>query len=135
MALDALRDGRPVPEWAEAELRNVSHRPYTVGFAFGQRKDLIWQEENSYIRDYEVVGIVQRWENGRVYVSQRNRFFAGDTVEILMPQTAPSPMTVNGLQNGEGEEIEAANHAVMDCSFLCAEPVPAGAFVRKHVEK
>ena len=135
MALDALRDGRPVPEWAEAELQNVSHRPYTVGFAFGQRKDLIWQEENSYIRDYEVVGIVQRWENGRVYVSQRNRFFAGDTVEILMPQTMPQPMTVNGLQNGEGEEIEAANHAVMDCSFLCDTPVPAGAFVRKAVPK
>ena len=134
MALDALFDNPPreVPAWVMQELNNVSHRPYTVGFAFGQRKDLIWQEENGYIRDYEVVGIVQKQENGRLYVSQRNRFFAGDTVEILMPQTEPLVLTVTDLQNGEGEPVESANHAVMDCSFLCDAEVPAGAFVRKQ---
>ena len=135
MALDCLfaAPPRPVPEWVMQELNNVSHRPYTVGFAFGQRKDLIWQEENGYIRDYEVVGIVQKQENGRLYVSQRNRFFAGDTVEILMPQTVPPVLTVTDLQNGEGEPIKAANHAVMDCSFRCDFDVPQGAFVRQAV--
>ena len=135
LALDALFDTPPreVPAWVMQELNNVSHRPYTVGFAFGQRKDLIWQEENGYIRDYEVVGIVQKQERGRLYVSQRNRFFAGDTVEILMPQTEPLVLTVTDLQNGEGELIESANHAVMDCSFLCDAEVPAGAFVRKQI--
>ncbi len=134
LALDALFDTPPreVPDWVMQELNNVSHRPYTVGFAFGQRKDLIWQEENGYIRDYEVVGIVQKQENGRLYVSQRNRFFAGDAVEILMPQQKPLALTVSDLQNGEGEPIESANHAVMDCSFLCEQEVPAGAFVRKR---
>lgn len=135
MALDCLFDvpSREVPQWVMQELNNVSHRPYTVGFAFGQRKDLIWQEENGYIRDYEVVGIVQKQENGRLYISQRNRFFAGDTVELLMPQRIPLTLTVTDLQNGEGEPIEAANHAVMDCSFLCGEHVPEGAFVRKQI--
>lgn len=135
MALDCLFDvpSREVPQWVMQELNNVSHRPYTVGFAFGQRRDLIWQEENGYIRDYEVVGIVQKQENGRLYVSQRNRFFAGDTVELLMPQQIPLELTVTDLQNGEGEPIEAANHAVMDCSFRCDDAVPAGAFVRKKV--
>lgn len=137
MALDCLFDTppRPVPEWVSAELNNVSHRPYTCGFAFGQRKDLIWQEENSYIRDYEVIGIVQKQENGRLYVSQRNRFFEGDTVEILMPGIQPPVLTVCGLQNGEGEAIGAANHAVMDCSFACEIPVPAGAFVRRAEQR
>lgn len=135
MALDCLFDvpSREVPQWVMQELNNVSHRPYTVGFAFGQRKDLIWQEENGYIRDYEVVGIVQKQENGRLYISQRNRFFAGDTVELLMPQQIPLELTVTDLQNGEGEPIEAANHAVMDCSFRCAFDVPAGAFMRKRM--
>lgn len=133
LALDALETGQPVPEWVLRETENVSHRPYTVGFAFGQRKDLIWPERNGYIRDYEVIGIVQKSENGRLYVSQRNRFFAGDTVEILMPGKEPPVLIVTDLQNGEGEPIEAANHAVMDCSFLCELDVPAGAFVRKRV--
>ena len=93
---------------------------------------MIWQEENSYIRDYEVVGIVQKSEGGRLYVSQRNRFFAGDTVEILMPGKEPPAVAVTDLRNGEGEPIEAANHAVMDCSFACDAEAPAGAFVRKR---
>ncbi len=132
LALDALSTGQPVPEWVMQEVSNVSHRPYTVGFAFGQRKDLIWHERNGYIRDYEVVGIVQRSEGGRLYVSQRNRFFAGDAVEILMPRVQPLCLNVTDLRNGEGEAIESANHAVMDCSFLCDADVPAGAFVRKQ---
>ncbi|MCQ2417426.1 MAG: U32 family peptidase [Oscillospiraceae bacterium] len=135
MAIDSIfcEDSQPVPDWVKDELNNVSHRPYTCGFAFGQRKDLIWQEENGYIRDYEVVGIVQRQEKGRLYISQRNRFFAGDTVEILMPKRKPLVLQVNDLQDGEGVSIGAANHAVMDCSMACEEAIPAGAFVRKAI--
>ena len=135
LALDALKTGHEVPEWVMQELNNVSHRPYTVGFAFGQRKDLIWHEQNGYIRDYEVVGIVQKCENGRLFVSQRNRFFAGDSVEILMPGTKPPVLTVTDLQNADGEPIESANHAVMDCSFACSlTGIPSGSFVRKKAD-
>ena len=123
---------QPVPEWVTAELDHVSHRPYTVGFAFGQRKDMIWHEKNGYLHDREVVGIVQRSENGRLYISQRNRFFEGDPVEILMPGTEPSVLTVTDLRNGDGEPVQAANHAVMDCSFVCSLEVPAGAFLRRE---
>ena len=136
IALDCLFDAprRDVPQWVYDELNNVSHRPYTEAFAHGQRQDLIWHEQNGYIRDYEVVGIVQRSENGRLYVSQRNRFFAGDSVEILMPQCRPPVLTVTDLRDGEGNPIAAANHAVMDCSFSCDLDVPAGAFVRRAVK-
>ncbi|MBQ3940018.1 MAG: U32 family peptidase [Oscillospiraceae bacterium] len=122
---------QPVPEWIMAELDHVSHRPYTVGFAFGQRKDLIWHEKNSYLHDREVIGIVQKSEQGRLYISQRNRFFEGDTVELLMPGSAPPVLTVTDLRNGEGETVAAANHAVMDCSFACEIAAPAGSFLRR----
>ncbi|MBR3419173.1 MAG: hypothetical protein IKG82_10835 [Oscillospiraceae bacterium] len=44
---------------------------------------------------------------------------------IINPPEAHLVLTVTDLQNGEGEPIEAANHAFMDCSFLCDEAVPA----------
>ena len=50
-----------------------------------------------------------------------------------MPQQKPLALMVTDLQNGEGEPIASANHAVMDCSFLCEAEVPAGAFVRKRI--
>ena len=135
IALDCLKAGTPLPEWVSGELHAVSHRPYTVGFAFGQRQDLIWHERNGYIRGCEVVGIVQRHENGRLYVSQRNRFFSGDALELLIPGVQPPRVTVTDLQNAEGEPIGSANHAVMDCSFRCDTPAPAGSFLRRRIEE
>ena len=76
---------------------------------------------------------MQRTENGRLYLSQRNRFFAGDTLEILMPGTEPPAVAVTDLRNGDGAVIETANHAAMDCSFRCDVTAPAGVFLRKRI--
>lgn len=138
MAIDALfQENRPtVPEWVMEELEKVSHRPYTTGFYFGQPTDSIHNATASYVRNFDVVGIVRKTENGRLYVSQRNRFFAGDTLEILMPGAKPFALCVKDLQNELGESIESANHAVMDCSMAYqGAAVPGGAFLRKKVEE
>lgn len=132
-AMDAMFGDTPapIPQWALDELEAVSHRPYTTGFYFGRPDDSIHNATASYVRTTEVIGIVQKWENGRLYLSQRNRFFAGDAVSLLCPGEPPRCFTVEQLQNGEGEPIEAANHAMMDCSLAYDTPVPKGAILRK----
>ncbi len=138
MAVDALFDEpkTDVPAWVFEELENVSHRPYTTGFYFGQPTDSIHNATASYVRNYDVVGIVQGCGQGRLMVSQRNRFFAGDTLEILMPKAKPVPIVVTDLQNADGEVINSANHAVMDCSMAyTGENVPNGAFLRKKFDE
>ena len=80
-----------------------------------------------------MVGIVDHCENGVCYATQRNRFFAGDTVEILAPGKAPVSMTLPEICNGEGERIETVNHAMMDFSFPCAEDFPKNSIIRKPV--
>ena len=70
------------------ELCKVSHRPYTTGFYFGRPgADAQVYETSSYIRDYELIGIVRSYdpESGRMIVTQRNRFFEGDEIEIMQP--------------------------------------------------
>lgn len=132
-AMDAMfgETPAPIPRWALDELEAVSHRPYTTGFYFGRPDDSIHNATASYVRTTEVIGIVQKWENGRLYLSQRNRFFAGDTVSLLCPGEPPRYFTVTDLQNGEGEAIEAANHAMMGCSLAYDTAVPKGAILRK----
>ena len=122
---------QPVPDWAMAELEAVSHRPYTTGFYFGRPNDSIHNATARYVRTTEVIGVVQKCENGRLYLSQRNRFFAGDAVSLLCPHEPPRSFTVTDLRNAEGEPIEAANHAMMDCSVACDISVPSGAILRK----
>ena len=87
-----------------------------------------------HIRNYDVVAVVERCENGTVYCTQRNRFFAGDKVEILAPSCKPVEMTLDTLWDENGEQIETANHAMMKFSFKCDVVFPSGTVIRKETE-
>ena len=43
-------------------------------------------------------------------------------------------VTAQELQNEDGESIETANHAMMQCSICCDQAFPARSVVRKPVE-
>lgn len=122
-----------LPAWIHDEVFKVSHRRYCTGFFFGHPNACQYYENSGYITSCEVVGIVERSENGVVYATQRNRFFAGDTVEILAPGRQPVSMKLEEIYNSEGERIETVNHAMMHFSFPCAEDFPAHAIIRKPV--
>ena len=133
-ALDAAMAGKPAPEWALDEVVQVSHREYCTGFFYGRENACQRYADSSYVRNCDVVAVVNRWENGRLYLTQRNRFFAGDTLEIVSPGQPPVTVTAQGLQNEDGESIETANHAMMQCSICCDQAFPARSVVRKPVE-
>lgn len=132
-ALDAAIAGAPAPAWTQQEVVQVSHREYCTGFFFGRELAGQRYESSSYVRNCDVAAVVQRWENGRLYLSQRNRFFAGDALEVLAPGQAPVSITAAQLQDGDGQSIETANHAMMDCSIACTTAFPAGSMIRKPV--
>ena len=117
-----------------AELCKVSHRPYTTGFYFGKPgEDAQVYTDSSYIRDYDLIGIVTEYDNekGIVTITQRNRFFNGDEIEIIMPGKDFITMRVDGMTDENGETIEVANHAQMTVRFKCNEEIVPGAMVRK----
>ena len=122
-----------LPEVIRNEVFKVSHRRYCTGFFFGHPNACQYYENSGYIATCDVVGIVDHCENGVCYATQRNRFFAGDTVEILAPGKAPVSMTLPEIYNGEGERIETVNHAMMVFSFPCAEDFPKNSIIRKPV--
>ena len=121
------------PQWLIEEVQKVSHRQYSTGFYYGPPEDGQCYEDGGYVRTYDVVAIAGAWENGVQTISQRNRFFDGDTLEVLAPGKAPWEVTVSGLVNEEGESIPAANHPMMTARFICAEAVPEGAILRKKM--
>lgn len=124
-------DDFQLPQWIHDEVFKVSHRRYCTGFFFGHPNACQYYENAGYITTCEVVGIVERCENGHVYATQRNRFFAGDTVEILAPGQKPVTVCLKELYNGDGERIETANHAMMAFSFPCTTVFPKNAIIRK----
>jgi putative protease len=134
-AVDACLANTPLPQWVHDEVFQVSHRDYCTGFFFGLPKDCQRYADNSYVRRSDVVGIVDACHDGMVYATQRNRFFAQDTLEILAPSQPPVSVPLGGmLQDGEGNLIATANHAMMKVAFPCQTVFPAGAVIRKRIE-
>ena len=117
------------------ELCKVSHRPYTTGFFYGRpSSDGQVYETSSYIRDYELVGIVTGYdkEAKQLTISQRNRFFAGDELEIIQPNKPYVTITAENMVNQKGEAIDVAPHAEEIITMDCVEEIPVGAMVRKR---
>lgn len=116
------------------ELTKVSHRPYTTGFYFGRpESDGQVYETSSYIRDYELVGIVKSYdeETKRVTITQRNRFFEGEEIEIIRPDGPYLSITAQDMCDEKGERITSAPHAEQIVTMSCPKSVPTGAMLRK----
>ena len=120
-----------LPQWVKDEVFKVSHRKYCTGFYFGHPKDCQYYENGGYVREYDVVAVVDKYEQGRAYCTQRNRFFEGDALEILCPNKEPIKYIANEIYNEQNERVSVANIATMKLSMPIAEEIPAGAIIRK----
>jgi putative protease len=111
-ALDAALAGMPLdPVWVE-EVNKVSHRPYSTGFYFGEPGQ--YYPDSMYFSDADVCAIVESCDaEGNARLTQRNRFFVGDTVELLVRGQKPIRFVVEAMQDGEGNAIESAPHPMM----------------------
>ncbi len=130
-ALDAAMQGQPAPAWALDEVTQVSHREYCTGFFYGRENAAQRYASSSYVRRSDVVAVVESCRNGRIYLTQRNRFFAGDTLEVVAPGKPPVAILAAQLQDGAGQPIETANHAMMACSIESSQTFPPRSVVRK----
>ncbi len=137
IALDdflAHPDGWHCPDWLSEEVRKVSHRDYSTGFYYGRPEQGQRYDNGGYIREWDIVAMVDRWEDGTAFCTQKNKFYAGDTLELLQPGKKPQQVTVLRLYNAEGEEMPDTRYANAPFSFPCEQPVEAGSILRKAVE-
>lgn len=133
MAVDILKkdpDNYKLPDWIREEVFKVSHRKYCTGFFFGHPKDCQYYENSGYIREYDVAAVVDECKDGMLYATQRNKFNAGDEVEIISPQKMYDTCKVEKLYNEDGEQIESANHAMMKFSMPCDKVYPKNSIIR-----
>lgn len=81
--------GRPdnfVPsQWILDEMEKMSHREYTTGFNFGPIEKGQVLDTGGYIRNWDVCALYKDYSNGKLTVSQRNRFYQGDVLEVVEP--------------------------------------------------
>ncbi len=120
-----------LPDWIRDEVYKVSHRKYCNGFFFGTPEESQYYENSGYIRNYDIVAVVEECRDDEIFCTQRNKFFAGDELEFLAPSRKPVVITPEQLFDENYNEIETANHAMMKFSFKCGEIFPKGTVIRK----
>lgn len=116
-ALDDLEKGREVYEqnlpWYEQQITGCTYRRFTTGFFYGKpdENSQIY-DSNTYEKDYVYLGIAGQSDAAGVFdLEQRNKFSVGETIEIMKPDGRNIEVTVEHIQDLEGNEQESAPHA------------------------
>ena len=132
-AIDDINAGRPVdPVWRD-EVDHVSHRIYSTGFYYGFPGQ--YTENSRYIREWQVCAIVESCdENGLATCSLRNKFHAGDELELVGPDTRPFAFHAPMMENMEGEPLEEPRTPQMQFKMQLPCQVPGHSILRRSVD-
>lgn len=122
-------EGFVLPEWIKEETDKISHREYNTGFYFGHEPGQV-TSNGGYIRHYDVVAFCEGSEGSAAKITQRNKFYKGDTLDVLPPGGVPFNTVCEKLVNKNGEEVESAPHAKEELTLYSDKPIPEGSVLR-----
>lgn len=135
-------DGDSPEQWTR-ELENVSHRPYSTGFYFGEAQQS--PDYDGYEQNSVHVGDILDCENRstffglhRFYIYKvlcRNHFEEGENIEALVPGGNITSLNVENLKwypndKSGGKPEPVANRAKEIYSFTSNIPLPPGTLLR-----
>ena len=131
--IDDVCAGRPIdPVWRD-EVEHVSHRVYSTGFYYGQPGQ--YTDSARYIRSWQVCAVVTACdETGLATLSLRNKFAAGDTVEVVGPHVRPFALTVPEMQDAQGFPLTEPRTPQMTFTMRLPRPVPPMSLLRHAVD-
>lgn len=125
-----MGDDYTLAPWIKEELDKISHREYSTGFFLGGEPGQV-HSSGGYIRHYDVVAVCEDYTNGRINITQRNKFLKGDVLDVLPPNGIPFEFKVEAIYNERGEEVEAAPHPMEKLVLPSNTVVPKGSLFRK----
>ena len=131
--LDAAAAGESVdPVWRD-EVEHVSHRPYSTGFYYGPPGQ--YYTTSRYVREWQVAAVVTDCDSaGHAVLSLRNKFRAGDTVEIVGPDLRPFSITVPEMRDEAGAPLVEPRTPQMKFYMDLPKAVPPYSLVRRGVD-
>ena len=134
MAIDSYFSGdyKYNPEWYR-ELESVSHRDYATGYYFEDSHiDANLASTTGYIKDkaYLAIALSYDSEKGMALFSQRNKMIIGDEIELLTPGEVGKPLTVQQMQDEDGNPLSATSHPYMNFYMKVPFEVKPGDIIR-----
>lgn len=103
-------------DWYRQEIRKCTYRQFTTGFFYGKpHEESQIYESNTYEKEGTYLGyaeaVTHHAEGGcTIKLTQRNKFFKGDVIEIMKPDGRNIETKVISIKDSEGNEMESAPH-------------------------
>lgn len=131
-AIDAAVQGVPLDSVWIKEVDMVSHRPYTTGFYYDQPGEQY--SDSLYSSGANVLAVVESCkDNGEAILSQRNKLYRGEELEIVIPGSKPIAFKAEILTAEDGTPIESTPRAMMLFRTVLPCAVPPMSIVRKRI--
>jgi len=132
-AVDAAAAGLPLdPVWRD-EVEHISHRHYSTGFFYGQPGQ--YTESSRYVRDWQIVALVESCApDGTALLSLRNKFAAGDELELTGPGVRPEAVTAQELRDLDGSELAEVRTPQMRFKMKLPRSVPPLSLLRRQAD-
>lgn len=122
-------DNFKLPDWIKQETEKISHREYNTGFYFGSEPGQV-TDYGGYIRKYDVVAFCESSDLNQSKITQRNKFYVGDELDVLPPKGIPFKAVCLKLINEDGIQVDSAPHAKESLTMLTDVPIPSGSVIR-----
>lgn len=100
-------------DWYKSEIAKCTYRQFTTGFYFGKPDENTQiYDNNTYVIEYVYLGFVEEvTPEGKIKLTQKNKFCVGDTIEIMKPDGRNIPIVIKAIEDEEGNFQESAPHA------------------------
>ena len=131
--LDDVWAGRTPDRIWRDEVEHVSHRHYSTGFYYGQPGQ--FTENSRYLREWQICAVVEKCDaEGNAVLSLRNKFAAGDTVEVVGPDLRPFSWQVPPMEDLDGVPLLEPRTPQMRFRAKLPKRIPPLSFIRHAVE-
>ena len=99
-------------EWYREEIGKCTYRGFTTGFYFGKPDaDTQIYDASTYVKNYTYLGTVEAVDGrGFVKIEQKNKFTAGQVLEVMKPDGRNVPARVEAIYDEEGVSVDSAPH-------------------------
>lgn len=122
-------------DYYKEEIAKCTYRQFTTGFYF-QKPDETTQiyDSNTYVKEYTYIGMVEECKDGKIKLTQRNKFSVGEEIEVMNPDGSNELLTVSAIEDEEGNAMESAPHPKQIIWVELNKELPKGYILRRKEE-
>ena len=122
-------------EYYKEEISKCTYRQFTTGFYFQKpNENTQIYDSNTYVKEYTYIGMVEDYKDGKLKLTQRNKFSVGEVIEVMNPDGSNEFLTVHSIEDEEGKTMESAPHPKQVIWVDVKKELPKGYILRRKEE-